>query len=622
MDSDLDDFEVIDPPPSPTVTTATASKTAQPGTVAEAHATRPKSATTDPIFELLVSVLQATANARSKGPLFHAKLDLQDKSLFELYLSSLPEHLRPEHNCRSCRSFLARFGDLCQVQDDGTLRPLIWPQTPNDQVPAIYRSFVEDFNKLFQGRGVTQEYRITGTSCLVLGELPTNGSCFKHFHVRLASTNPLANPLDYLSTDTAYDMLARVLDDYNVSVIHEGHHLLHHKLLHSTSHRPTINWLKHTAEAIESFSGDEVQKRNLVTRYASGAPLGFLSALRGGIIGTLLTDIKSGLEFDDISKRWNNLANGLAYMRPTALPSAGNVQVAEKSFADLGYTKDDLMRYFMTIDQIPDAAVLWKDQALFNQLASTRGAEEAGSRIFASLDSKIGNSKSLTSNSLPAKFKDDQGPPTKVSFRTFARKTLPDVELLELEIASSRQMGFFTIGAPNSKSPFYFGSETNTASWYRWGQARNVSNVGLTAGYCKVAAITTFPHMWEYMTAQEAVAFEDSSDVGAGAGEVTKRRWIGARDDIRFMFCLQGAKSDTRTTGLCLFPSLMRGEFHGVRKTVEAFSQQHQIAQPLPGSGAEQVAGVCNLKNEWETLLVRVTLKSGIRTKYSIALFD
>ncbi|KAJ2912579.1 hypothetical protein MD484_g7838, partial [Candolleomyces efflorescens] len=412
-------------------------------------------------------------------------------------------------------------------------------------------------------------------------------------------------------------MLARVLDDYSLSVIHEAHHLLHHKLIHSTSHRPAVNWLKHIAEAMGTFSGGEVQKRNLITRYACEAPLGFLSALRGGIIGTLLTDIKSRLEFEIISQRWNNLANGLAYMRPTALPSAGNVKVAEKSFADLGYTKEDLMRYFMTIDQIPAAAILWKDQSYFKRLASTQAAGKGESRIFASLDSM------LTGPSLATVFTDDQGPPTTISFRTFVRKILPNTEALELKIASVRVMRFFTIGAPGSKSPFYFGSETNTASWYRWGQAEKVSNLGLITGYCKVTAITTFPHMWEHMTAHEAVAFEDpSDDASEGTGEKTKRRWIGARDDIRFMFCLQSTKSDTGTTGLALFPSIMKGEFHGVRKTVEAFSDQHHIAQPLAGNGLAQVAGVCNLKNEWETLSVRVTLKSKIRTEYSIALFD
>ncbi|RXW19955.1 hypothetical protein EST38_g5896 [Candolleomyces aberdarensis] len=564
MDSDLDDFEVIDLPRAlaPTIPIV---KQAQPDAPAKPpHHPAP----TDPKFRVLGSVLQETANARNNGPIFHAKLDLQDQSLFKRYLSSLNENLRAEHNCSSCRYFLSHFGDLCQVQDDGTLRPLIWPLTPNHRVPSIYRKFVREMTEMFDGKDVGREYRITSTHQLSLGQEATQSSPFQHFHVRLAENGPLANPLGTLSTETSYRMLVRVLDDYDMTVISEAHHLLHHKLLHSTSHRPAIIWLKRTAEALQNFDGNEVQKRNLVTRYASGAQLGFLPALRGGLVGTLLTDIDCGLEFEDISRKWNNLANGLAYMRPTALPSAGNVQVAKKSFEALGYTRDDLMRYFMTIDQIPDVAVLWKDHSLWSKIVPSRGAEEAENRTFASLDSKLANS--VASSSSPAPFKDDQGPPTKVSFRTFVRKTLPDAESIELEIASARVLSFFTIGAPSSKSPFYFGSETNSASWYRWGGARNVANIGLNAGYCKVTAITTFPHMWEYMTAQEAMEYEDpSDDVGAGTSGETKRRWIGAKDDIRFMFCIQGARSDTGTPGLSLFPSLMRGEFHGYLVRIE-----------------------------------------------------
>ncbi|RXW18179.1 hypothetical protein EST38_g7676 [Candolleomyces aberdarensis] len=619
MDSDLDDFEVIDLPRAPALTTATPLQKVKPGTQDSETPSNPT--TTDLEFRLLVSILQDTANARNKGPIFHAKLDLQDRSLFERYLSSLDEDLRPEHNCNSCRDFLTRFGDLCRVQDDGTLRPLIWPQTANDQVPAIYRNLVKGLTKLFEGKGVMHEYRIASNNHRSLGEQPTKSSRFVHFHVQLGDTTPLANPLNQLSTDTAYDMLARALDDYDASIIQEAHHLLHHKLSHSTSHRPAISWMKRTAETIKNFNGDEVQKRNLVSRYASDAPLGFLSALRGGLIGTLLTDIKSGLEFDDISRKWNSLANGLAYMRPTAPPSAGNVRVAEKSFADLGYTKDDLMRYFMTIDQIPDAAVLWKDHAVWSQITSSRSVEDGQNLIFASVGSKTANP--VASSSSLTKFKDDQGPPTNISFHKFVRKTLPDAESIELEIASTRVLTFFTVGPPNSKSPFYFGSEKNTASWYLWGQARPVADIGLKAGYCKVTSITTFPHMWENMTAQEAVEYEDPGEAaGAGEGVGTKQRWIGAKDDIRFMFCIQGAQSDTGTTGLALFPSLMKGEFHGVRKTVEAFSGQHQIAQPLGGSRVEQVAGVSNSRNQWESMVVRATLKSGIRTRYCISLFD
>lgn len=66
---------------------------------------------------------------------------------------------------------------------------------------------------------------------------------------------------------------------------------------------------------------------------------------------------------------------------------------------------------------------------------------------------------------------------------------------------------------------------------------------------------------------------------------------------------------------------MMRGEFHEVRKTVEAFSNQHYLE--MPEEGKQHVGGLAVLKNqEKEDLIVGVRTKTGQVSRYKITLFE
>ena len=54
------------------------------------------------------------------------------------------------------------------------------------------------------------------------------------------------------------------------------------------------------------------------------------------------------------------------------------------------------------------------------------------------------------------------------------------------------------------------------------------------------------------------------------------------RHGLRLLFVLEGVR-ETSNMGLGLFPTMMKGDFHSVRKTVEAASSKGKIEQPEAG---------------------------------------
>ena len=75
------------------------------------------------------------------------------------------------------------------------------------------------------------------------------------------------------------------------------------------------------------------------------------------MIGTLLEDLATGMDFATVSARFAAKMHPLKYLRPQAAPRAGNIADAEKIVAKLGIARS-LERRFARIDEIE---TLWTD---------------------------------------------------------------------------------------------------------------------------------------------------------------------------------------------------------------------------------------------------------------------
>lgn len=93
------------------------------------------------------------------------------------------------------------------------------------------------------------------------------------------------------------------------------------------------------------------------------------------------------------------------------------------------------------------------------------------------------------------------------------------------------------------------------------------------------------------------------------------------RNDIRYLFVLDGAKDTQNNSGLALFPTLMKSEFHGVRSTVESFNRSRKLGE-VPMEMGSAVGGLIVAKEGSPKFVVKVRNMEGQVSRYRIALFE
>lgn len=580
-----DDFELIES--EATATSPVTSVTSQVIATEE----RPL----DRCFEAFVTAMQSSSEVVSKtGPIFHLGLSTGDHDLiYSTFIEAIPEEYRGIFKCSCCREFCRHFGDLCVVGADGSVQPLFW--SGEAEIPGFYKKAVTKVREIFEGKAVGNEFRLYSEADRDLGRSKSGG--WTHMSAKLTNVPCLAHSGSQ-DTTTSYEMLDRIIADYSPETVARAHHILHENLLpYAESHKSTISYLQEVVKSLDGKDYQPVYRRNLITNYACKAFVGCLSSLRGGMVGTLLTSLEDGEDFETLRMKWELRANPLAYLRPTAQPPEGNIKDAEKIFAGLGYTPNDLARVYLTHDQIPESAILWSPSNDKEEQTPTGSMPLFGHLLEKSKSLKITD--------------DDNIPPKDISFRNFALHTLPTAVSIEVFIHPFVQPYFFTNGRPGSKPLMSHMSDTNTASWYTWDHAKPCAAANLSSSWTPVLSITTFPHMWEHLL-----------PIAALSSHSVIETFKFSRHGIRYMFVLAGIKDKSDDKDLGLFPTLMNNEFHAVRKTVEAFSNAGEIDQPEGGKA--YVGGLVVENPGWreEGLLVRVMGKNGQVTKYRICIFE
>lgn len=473
--------------------------------------------------------------------------------------------LRQYHTCHACRLFVERFGGMVTVDAAGKTAPAIWH---DDDAPDAYKPAIAAMMRLVRKAKVTGVFlssdRVWGT--------PETG-VWHH----LALTPPAAI-LHKRATQTAGQAMAEKREDFK-TVMHalneftQPHIELALTLLRTDAlYRSEkvlgqAEWLHglHIARAA-AHSG---AKANAVWRAIGTAPAGFCHP-RSSMIGTLLEDIAAGLEFSEVSRRFAAKMHPLAYQRPQAAPSAGAIAAAEKVMQQLG-AAGSLARRFARLDEVQ---ALWKP-------ALAKGAPVAGG-VFGHLKTK---------DATPSP--DMRIPAQTVTWEKFQREVLPTAEQIEFR---APVQGSYTslVTAVNADAPpiLQWDSECarNPVSWYFWQNGSSASQFGLSGGeFHKVNAVAFKPSMW------------NGGHEHHGQG---------------VLFVIDGAK-DSRTPSACLFPEILKTEFHGVRSVLEAYSNGAQIE----GAADQSAAGVMLNKGQPWDAWVRVAA-GGKTLEYKIDRWD
>lgn len=517
-----DDFEIIIAPVNETAngpaTTNPAANSLEDVPRSEVERDSPRG------MDSLMTAMQAKADENSRtGLLFFSDLGADRYLIYNTWLEGIPEGDRKVFDCRACRRFLNRYGSLCIINDDGTLKPLFW-SAEDPKLPPYFKQAVANVEKLFVSKSVTDELTISTEEGRKLGH-PGFNPGWVHMSVTLTNVS-LRRQVDAMAsqdTGTSYLMLSKVIEENTFQVIEQAHHMIHtHELAHATSHEGPITYLRTVVKKISEHGKNDAPRRNLINKYAREAFPGCLSSIRGGAVGCLMKWIGEGVAPWMIRLHWSKMANPLSYMRPTTDPSAGNIENAEEIFAKLGYKPYDIERVYLTLDQVPENGILWspKSAAVPEPVNPPGKSSKKPGPIFGDLLTDRSEKKVQPSAPAP--------PTTKISFRKFAERVLPDISSMEIDLEAVSTISFFTTGKENSKPLMSFGSETNTASWYYWGKPLRINQASLCPGWIKVTSIISFPHMWEGISPMEAFVEEKA--------EAFKQK----RHNIRCLLRLEG----------------------------------------------------------------------------------
>jgi hypothetical protein len=391
--------------------------------------------------EFLVSIQEQFENLISQYGKKLLKADING-NLFEIYLENLPEDARQHYNCSACKKFVDKYGCLVAVKEDGSLESAVW----NSNSPKFFAKSVGAMKQMVENSVVNAAF-VTNT--VTLG-IPKTG-IWSHMNLIL--------PLDMVKTSRLknanqmeaekleeFRMLMGAVQDYSLDIANQVVELLSSDTMYRSDRVLGIAaWFKEVCSVYEAEK-DRRKRLNLIWKAVADAPQGFCH-VKSSMIGTLLEDIASGMDYQIICNRFAEKMNPANYMRSKSAPTVGGIDQAEKIVAKLGIA-NSLKRRYAAFDEIP--FFIWKNNC---DKAKTE-------------KKKIGE---IFKNIIP---KDDKIakpviPNTVMTWDKFQRTILPSTESIEVKIDNpDRLMALVTAADEDSENILQW---DNSFSWYYHG---------------------------------------------------------------------------------------------------------------------------------------------------------
>ena len=252
--------------------------------------------------------------------------------------------------------------------ETGAQHPVMW----STRVPPFFERAVEAVRKRVKGARVTGVF-VTSERCL---GTPVTGS-WEHLSVEVPDQMIFSDPIKtnyQKSSELREDrnMLRDAIRKYDFETVKMAVNLLRSdQLYRSEKVLGVAEWFLDVFQAIQG----KRRTQNIIWATAATAPTGFCH-ISSSMIGTLLDDIQSGLNFDEVSRRFAEKMNPAKYQRPQVAPAEGNVAQAEKLVQKLG-GESSLRRRFARLEELN---LIWKPASTTNPYR--------GSRVFSGVTTK------------------------------------------------------------------------------------------------------------------------------------------------------------------------------------------------------------------------------------------
>ena len=568
MDDDIasDYFEVLPPAEPPTQRASELAAVSPVPSLPELYASIAASATRCLLLEPTLPIF-CTSPPRSCAEALPAGL---------LAAGVTPERVSALGRCKRCADFLTRYADLAVFDSKAQkLVPLLWSDVGH---PTLGRAALSPLARAVEEAAIARVWTAPGS----LVGVPSEGG-FEHMSFSVGAAR--AGRPGSADAGTQVQMLGRVLQDNSVAHAKRAKELLEGDRLHDAQrHRGAIDFLVRVHAELGRLARDDgdgkdssVEARrtrrrdNLLWYMVAGeAAVGWVSSLRTGALSTLLESVRADQPFDELDRAWSAVTDPTRYLRPSALPTEGNVEHANRLFAATGIEQAALRRFYLRPAEIPEAAYRFKCSTLRYPPSIERTPG-----VFSGVDTK--QKKRQKEN----KSMGDQAaamPASKISLAKFVRDVLPDARNVWYLVP--RRVTFYVLicGAPGTPALMQWHTPGNLASWFTFPEPVSPSTYSVAAGdWVPVHSACLFPDQWP--------RDGDGADEKSNNAAPSRHTQVG-----QLLLVLQGARFAGKA-GSCLFPAFLRSEFHGCRATIERFSQQNEVVKRDDDGAFQQVTG-------------------------------
>lgn len=523
----------------------------------------------DSEYTAYVARIQAHFDLATRGkPLFRVDID----NMFDVYLNGFHPSRRQYHNCNTCRQFINRFGGLV-VMEGHNFKSAIWPDLAF--TPTEYHEPILGMIKAMAGAKIEGVFF---TPSLELGTAHTMGLSgfvpqydWHHFAVKLADNHSAHHTRRDLTAGQVsavkaenFKTVKRALAEWKAEHVEQAVSLLKTGAIpRSEVVLGAAEWLLRLYQE-RSTTRDRRKLENIMWSFVAQAPDGFCHP-RASMLGTLLDDVKAGRDFSAIKRAYADKVRSDKYQRPTAAPTSGSIKQAEELFQKMELAPA-LRRRFARIEEIQK---LWAPTQLIEDKVGIFGGLLAKGQTQA---------ESLHVSTID------------ITWEKFRRTVLPEAKSMKCLVP---QHGGFcaVLTAADETAPRLFQYD-NPFSIYLWVNGSPAAQWGLRFGtWADVSGLSLRPEHWG----------EDGRFKHLPQGAV---------------FYLEKAR-ESRSSGLALFPSLLRSELHGVRSVIEAYSTKGQLEGMAEGTACGLSFGPAG-----QPIMVRVQNRLNNTITYKIDRWD
>lgn len=403
-------------------------------------------------FSVLQGAITTQFDRMKVYPLF--QVAVSGDELWDTYLASFPEgtnllyKTRREYECSCCKHFIRAVGNMVTIIDHHVVS--LW-----DVEPTGVREFdavTQALSELIHSKPICdvfihQEATVGTRANRILNEDGTV-TTYRHFHLTLPSRAFRLNGRDAVigQARTAHDMLQRSLEEISVEALETVIDLMKQNSLYRGGDYQTSVVAFYNAKQAYSRLAQPSARALYLWEHGQTQPAS-VTHIKNTSIGTLLTDLSSGMDLDAAVRSYEAKVAPVNYKRPTALVTKAMIDKAKATLETLGLTPS-LERRYATVHDIAVTNLLFVDRSVKGHL-------------------KGGVLETLT----PTKATQASARIEEVSLEKFLRDILPVSTGLDVLVENSHAPNFMSLIAPvHEDAPRLF-KWGNGFSWSYTGEA-------------------------------------------------------------------------------------------------------------------------------------------------------